>query len=261
MGAIVGTDRNTFGLQSTSITALSNGTTTCMKVRFRGDVVTSMVDSDTVVLAAVTDGAATPSPRITIELQGAATGNCLFSAQVPGDGANCAATARSNFSAGSWYVAYAHVTAGGSPYVYIQVTDDSGTVIGSQTAQLTYDPGGLATGKGVVEMGDQYGNGSGIAGAVDGLAVYTTTLSGASRYSTPASGDSNIVALYFFEQSTGSTATATVGNDLTITGTENTAWSWDTGIGSWNGAAVVVHPRQLLNTRQIVTKARAVARW
>jgi hypothetical protein len=259
MGAIVGVDRQTFGASCSSITALSNGTTTSVKARFRGDVVTNIGDTDSVILVAIKDAAT--SLRLDILLQGGATGNVQFAAEVPGDSATTSFTARSNFSASAWYVVYAHVTAGGSPYLYIQVTDDSGTVIGSQTAQLTYDPGGLTTGEGVIAIGDAYINGAGIVGAVDGLAVYTTTLSGASRYSAPASGDSNIVALYFFEQSSGGTATATVGNDLTITGTENTAWSWDTGIGSWNGAAVEVHPRQLLNTRQIVTKARAVARW
>lgn len=115
-------------------------------------------------------------------------------------------------------------TAGGG--VLSAIGDASGTLIAAQTSTASSNLGGTT---GEIEISKQPTTAS--AWTLDGVAIYNVALSGASRFSAPATGDSGIIGLYKFDEGTGtSVADATGGTALTISGTG----TWNTGDGAWD---------------------------
>lgn len=132
-------------------------------------------------------------------------------------------------NASTYYTLYFQYFPTGGGGLLSAIGDASGTLIAAQTSVANANLGGTT---GEIEVGRQPTTGA--AWTLDGCAVYNVTLSGASRFSTPTSGDSGILGLYKFDEGTGtSVADNTGGTALTING----SGTWNTNDGAWDGPA------------------------
>lgn len=130
--------------------------------------------------------------------------------------------------AGTYYVVYAQYCATANGGIQGAIGDAAGSLVLTTSSTISGTLGG-STGELSIGPSD-----TAKGFTLDGIAFYSAPLSGAARFSTPASGDSNLIALYKFDEGTGtSVADATGGTSLTIAG----SGTWNAGDGAWDGSA------------------------
>lgn len=141
---------------------------------------------------------------------------------------------RSGINASDWFVIYASFSSTATGMFYA-IYEEDGTPINSQDDSWSQFIGASNSANGRVTVGQGVNctpwTTDSSVGEVDGVAIYSATLSGADRYSAPHKDDANILAYWPFDEGAGGTAANEVagGEDLTLSGA-----GWQTG-GSWDG--------------------------
>lgn len=236
MGYISLLNNNWSGATSSVNTALANSTTISFKLAFRGDLVNDLFAFQSANIIDITSSTGNFKLRANIGT-GSPAVNANFGTTIDGDGAT-ASIPMSSFNSNDYYIWYGHIRPTGIPTLYSEVFTSAGTSLGS--GQITYGVT-IQTGGGAVNMLNVGTNFQKLVGGVDALAIYTSVLSGADRYSKPSISDTGIAALYWFDETSGTTASAALGNPLSLSGAMNTDFSWQVG-GIWDGTSANRQP-------------------
>lgn len=138
------------------------------------------------------------------------------------------------FDSAAYYVIYFHIDSGG---IFVGIYQDDGTLVYSGTGT------GAAVGASDAANGYVYAGlitGSCPTGAVDGIAFYSATLSGANRYNHPKETDSNVLWYVRFQEGSGSSAANRVSGATDLT-TWSAAWL---AAGLWGSRALLTRRRR-----------------
>lgn len=202
------------------------GATTTIAVKIRLNKA-AFPSAGTVTLLEVSDGASTR--KLLLDLYNASTTQFGLLIYASNWGSINGTLDKSAIAAGEYVVVYAHSDPSGGRFMGVYKED--GTLLGS--ASQATGPATLPA-VGHVAIAAKYDGTADLpSGAgIDGVALYSSTLAGADRYSAPAAADSGIVALWAFDEGSGTSAANAAGTEpLTLAG-----HSWVEG-GTWDAAA------------------------
>ena len=218
---------NAFGTSASSVSALSSATAVSCKFKIRVDPLRTIAASTTAGFWQISASGGTTGIKLLFFCTTDASGNISFTINIPGSGGFQSSSISQSTglpAAGNDIIVYADNTSATARQIQIYTTTGTSVLSGTNASNL----GALPTGNGFVFLNDTNASTLSLADLIDGIAFYTTGLTGTNQWSKPTSSDSGLATGWLFNDGTSGGNLVGGGPVMSFTGTVSSV-----GGGSW----------------------------